>query len=137
MNKNLSRLQYQQVMIKGQTLIQQLPIPITNNVNEMQSRILLTINAWQALSNYTNLRYQRARKLVFHLRYEKEAPCKEIQKALTVQLDMAEESAASQTGLYLAKQWQKRWEQKMRRQNTTAAAATTTTIPISMAVPAN
>jgi hypothetical protein len=112
--QKVRRLNYQQAMSQAQLLMQTL-LPISDS-NDMFARILLCVNMWQTICKYTYIRYRHARKIVFQVRYEKEFRSnKEVENALKFELDMAEELAASQRGLYVARQWQKRWESRKHR----------------------
>ena len=114
-NTDIRRLNYYQALKNAQILIQTLSTP--ESMQEKRERIDCLITAWKALCRYTNIRYRRARNIAFRLRYEGEMASSQstIEKALKLQLAVGEESAACQTGLYLAQQWRKRWETRKKR----------------------
>jgi hypothetical protein len=100
-------------MSQAQLLMQKLPF---SDSYAIFARILLCVNMWQTICKYTDTRYRHARKIVFQVRYEKASrSSKEIKNALKFELDMAEELTASQRGLYVARQWQNRWESRQHR----------------------
>jgi hypothetical protein len=100
-------------MSQAQLLMQKLPFLDSNDIF---ARVLLCVNMWQTICKYKDTRYRHARKIVFQIRYEKASRSnKEVENALTFELDMAEELAASQRGLYLARHWQRIWESRKHR----------------------
>lgn len=116
--RKVRRLQYVEAMVECQDLMRTLPVVCSSQTSELlQLRIIVLLNSWQALCRYTSIRHRRAQKIVFQLRHEHAAPAKAVRTALALQLDMAEQCTASQKGIYLTQQWQKRCESHIRRRS--------------------
>jgi hypothetical protein len=87
-----------------------------NNLEARQLQLHLLATGWESLCRYKHLQYKLAHQNHFRLRFELEAPSREIRWALDCQIKLAEQFSACQKDYYLIKQWKKRVDGQLKRQ---------------------
>lgn len=116
LQKNLEMGRYFAVMKRVQDYIQCLPSP---EEDQIMAKLHLSVTAWEALCRFKTIEYKRAYKWCFYLRYEcqgRAAPAQaEIQSAIALQVQLAEQCTTCQKKLYLVQKWQRHLLQKMKR----------------------
>lgn len=112
LQKNLEMGRYFAVLKRVQDYIQCL-----SSVDEsaILAKIHLSVIAWEALCRFKSIEYKRAYKRCFNLRYECRGSSQEIQAAIALQVQIAEQCTTCQKKLYLVRRWQRNILNKMKR----------------------
>lgn len=112
LHKNLDMGRYFAVMKRAQDYIQCLP---SREEDEILAKIHLSVIAWESLCRFKAIEYKRAYKHSFHLRHEIGGTPLEIQTAINVQVQIAEQCTTCQKKLYLVQKWQRYLLKKLKR----------------------
>ena len=117
LHKNLEMGRYFAVLKRVQDYIQCLP---SVEESTILAKIHLSVIAWEALCRFKSIEYKRAYKRCFNLRYECRGSPQEIQAAVALQVQIAEQCTSCQKKLYLVRRWQRNILNKMKRTTTIA-----------------
>lgn len=114
LQKNVDLGRYFAVLKRVQDYIQCIP---SASVDAVLAKMHLAVTAWGSLCRYKSTQYRIAYKCCFRLRYEVGAPAHEVKKALSVQIQFAEQCTACQKKLYIVRNWQTRQLHQIKRKS--------------------
>jgi hypothetical protein len=113
LQKNLELCRYFAVLKRVQDYIQ--CIPSDKSEDATVAKIHLAVTAWEALCRLKAVEHKRAYKHCFALRYELKGTTNEIQRAIALQVKIAEQCTTCQKKLYLVQKWQRHLLHQMKR----------------------